>query len=117
VPVRLHREDTIVDVFRSGESAITRSLELIKQEGRGVIVYLREGAVGVAAQGRNETASTDDNVSERSRRQQWREIGLGAQILKDLGLSSIRVISTRERQFKGLSGFGVEIESTEIIDS
>jgi 3,4-dihydroxy 2-butanone 4-phosphate synthase/GTP cyclohydrolase II len=40
-------------------------------------------------------------------------VGLGAQILKDLGVKSIRVIATKERQYMGLSGFGVEILGTE----
>jgi 3,4-dihydroxy 2-butanone 4-phosphate synthase/GTP cyclohydrolase II len=111
---RLHREDTIGDVFWAGHSAIAKSLERIKAEGRGVVVYLREGAVGVVAEGRKEEA--DGSGSARSRREQWREIGLGAQILKDLGIRSIRVLGTRERQFKGLAGFGVEITGTEIIE-
>ena len=113
VLARLHREDTIGDVFWASHGAIAQSMESIKGAGRGVIVYLREGAVGVAAQGRREEGSTG---SEKSRMEQWREIGLGAQILKDLGVRSIRVISTKQRQFKGLAGFGVEIDGTEIIE-
>ena len=108
VLVRLHREDTVGDVFCQGEGAMARVLERIKAEGRGVVIYLREGAVGVAASGRGE-----GGASAGSRREQWREIGLGAQILKDLGVRSIRVLSTKERQFKGLAGFGVEILGTE----
>lgn len=113
VLARLHREDTIGDVFWASHGAIVQSLERIKSAGCGVVVYLREGAVGVAAQGRREEGATG---SEQSRMEQWREIGLGAQILKDLGVKSIRVISTKQRQFKGLAGFGVEIDGTEIID-
>ena len=111
VLVRLHREDTVGDVFRQGEGTMARVLEQIKAEGRGVVIYLREGAVGVAASGRGEGGASDT-----SRREQWREIGLGAQILKDLGVRSIRVLSTKERQFKGLAGFGVEILGTERIE-
>ena len=108
VLVRLHREDTVGDVFCQGQGAMARVLERMKKEGRGVVIYLREGAVGVAAQGRGEGA-----VSEGSRREQWREIGLGAQILKDIGVRTIRVLSAKERQFKGIAGFGVEIVGTE----
>ena len=108
VLVRLHREDTVGDVFCPGHGTMTRVLERMKSEGRGVVIYLREGAVGVAAQGRGEGAA-----STTSRQEQWREIGLGAQILKDLGVRNIRVLSAKERQFKGLSGFGVEIAGTE----
>ena len=49
------------------------------------------------------------------RAQRWREIGLGAQILRDLGVSSIRLLATRTRQYVGLAGFGIEIADTEII--
>ncbi len=48
---------------------------------------------------------------ERSR--QWREVGLGAQILRDLSISSIRLYATRSRTYVGIAGFGIEIEGTE----
>ncbi len=110
VLVRLHREDTLADVFGAGRGGLAASLARIQAAGRGVVVYLREGAVGVAGQGREE------GVSDSVRKQQWREIGLGAQILRDLGVESIRVLSSKERQFKGLAGFGVEIAGTELIE-
>ena len=43
------------------------------------------------------------------RREFWRDIGLGAQIVRDLGYHRIRVLSTRERQYVGAAGFGVDI--------
>ena len=116
VLVRLHREDTVGDVFCQGQGTMARVLAAIRKEGRGVVIYLREGAVGVAAQGQTEEGGSGANSSV-SRREQWREIGLGAQILKDLGVQTIRVLSTKERQFKGLAGFGVEIVGTELLDS
>ena len=48
--------------------------------------------------------------------EEWREVGLGAQILRDLGVKSIRLLASRERHYVGLDGFGIEIETTEIID-
>lgn len=42
-------------------------------------------------------------------------MGLGAQILRDLGISSIRLLTTRERHYVGLEGFGIEIASTDLI--
>ena len=112
VLVRLHREDTVGDVFCQGTGTMARVLGRIKAEGGGVVIYLREGAVGVAA-----SAFGEGVVSSTSRREQWREIGLGAQILKDLGVRSIRVLSTKERQFRGLAGFGVEILGTELLEA
>jgi 3,4-dihydroxy 2-butanone 4-phosphate synthase/GTP cyclohydrolase II len=50
------------------------------------------------------------------RTRQWREIGLGAQILKDLGIASIRLLASTKRTYVGLAGFGIEILSTESID-
>jgi 3,4-dihydroxy 2-butanone 4-phosphate synthase/GTP cyclohydrolase II len=49
------------------------------------------------------------------RNKQWREVGLGAQILKDLGISSIRLLVSANRTYIGVTGFGIEIESTEHI--
>ena len=80
------------------------------------MVYLREGAVGVAHQGRwqdvLQTSDREDHVSAQSREDEWLEIGLGAQILKDLGIQSILLIASRERHYVGLEGFGIEIVET-----
>ena len=46
--------------------------------------------------------------------QQWREVGLGAQILKDLGISSIRLLASQRFTYVGLGGFGIEIVATEM---
>ena len=47
------------------------------------------------------------------RRRQWREVGVGAQILRDLGVTSIRNLSSTEHAYLGLSGFGIEIAASE----
>ena len=57
----------------------------------------------------------DDQSSEAARTRQWREVGLGAQILKDLGVSSIRLLTSARLTYVGLAGFGIEIAET--IDS
>jgi 3,4-dihydroxy 2-butanone 4-phosphate synthase/GTP cyclohydrolase II len=51
-----------------------------------------------------------------ARSRQWREVGLGAQILKDLGITSIRLLTSAKLTYVGLAGFGIEIVSTETID-
>lgn len=114
VPVRLHPEDVVTDVFgtRHRLDDIMRSMG---EQNRGVIVYLREGSVGVAHQDRKRpSADHEDHEEARRRENEWREIGLGAQILKDLGISSINLIASRERHYVGLEGFGIHIASTEI---
>lgn len=110
VLVRLHRADPIGDVFTGGKT-IRCSLERIKQEGRGVLVYLRDGTSGVPV-----TALGEKTDSAKLRDENWREVGLGAQILKDLGISSIRLMASRSRTYVGLAGFGIEITGTEPLD-
>src|SRR5213082_1774249 len=76
---RLHRADIIRDVFE-GAHPVHSALQRFKQEGRGVIVFLRDGAAGVPTHAIPQAGSTG---SEVARSRQWREVGLGAQILKD----------------------------------
>lgn len=112
VLVRLHRADPIGDVFTGGK-AIRASLERIKAEGRGVLVYLRDGTAGVPTT----SVGPDSADSQSLRDANWREVGLGAQILRDLGISSIRLIASRTRTYVGLAGFGIEIADTEHLDA
>ncbi len=109
---RLHRADIIRDVF-GGANPVHSSLERFKQEGRGVIVFLRDGAAGVPTHAIPQSGTTG---SEVARSRQWREVGLGAQILKDLGITSIRLLTSAKLTYVGLGGFGIEISSTELID-
>jgi len=112
VLARLHRADVIGDVF-GGAKPIRAALARFKTEGRGVIIYLRDGSAGVPVA---EIPHEGDTGADAARSKQWREIGLGAQILKDLGISSIRLIASSQRTYVGLSGFGIEILATEPID-
>jgi 3,4-dihydroxy 2-butanone 4-phosphate synthase/GTP cyclohydrolase II len=108
VLARLHRPDIIRDVF-GGANPVHAVLRQFKADGRGVIVYLRDGAAGVPT---HEIPQEGAATSEAVRSRQWREIGLGAQILKDLGISSIRLITSRKLRYVGLAGFGIEIKDT-----
>jgi 3,4-dihydroxy 2-butanone 4-phosphate synthase/GTP cyclohydrolase II len=112
VLARLHRADIIRDVF-GGANPVHTALQRLKEEGRGVIVILRDGAAGVPTQ----TIPSGDQNSEAARTKQWREVGLGAQILKDLGISSIRLLTSAKLTYVGLAGFGIEITDTETTDS
>ena len=113
VLARLHRADVIGDVF-GGAKSIRASLKRFKADGRGVIVYLRDGTAGVPVA---EIPHGSDTETDAARSRQWREIGLGAQILKDLGISSIRLLTSSKRTYVGLGGFGIEIVSTETLES
>ena len=112
VPTRLHRVDILNDVF-GDHSAIDRTLARFKQEGRGILVYLRDGTAGVPAA--SLPGQPDD--SDAARGSEWREVGVGAQILRDLGVSSIKLLASSERVYVGLSGFGIEITSTAPLDT
>jgi len=107
MPTRLHRANVLTDVFGGGDQ-ITRALTRFEKEGRGVLIYLRDGTSGVPVQTLKGQANSDD-----ARQQQWREIGLGAQILKDLGVSSIVNLTSSARSYVGLAGFGIEIVKSE----
>jgi 3,4-dihydroxy 2-butanone 4-phosphate synthase/GTP cyclohydrolase II len=108
VLARLHRADIIRDVF-GGANPVHAALRKFKTEGRGVLVFLRDGAAGVPT---HEIPQTGPVSSEVARSRQWREIGLGAQILKDLDISSIRLLTSTKRTYVGLGGFGIEIVGT-----
>lgn len=118
VPVRLHLESVSEDVF-GATGRLDAIMERFANGGRGVIVYLREGSVGVAPvsarHARTEFWVEDDHETANLRANQWREIGLGAQILRDLGLTSIRLLSSQKRTYIGLEGFGLTITDTEIV--
>jgi 3,4-dihydroxy 2-butanone 4-phosphate synthase/GTP cyclohydrolase II len=110
MPTRLHRADIIADVITGGES-IRKTFAAFKKAGRGVFIYLRDGTAGVPV-----TIAGESPQSEAQRTRAWREVGLGAQILRDLGVSSIRLRTTRPMTFVGLSGFGIEIVATEGVE-
>lgn len=110
VPVRLHRADILGDVL-GANSTIERVLNRFSEEGRGVLIYLRDGAAGVPVN--NPAQSSSDSELQRNRT--WLDIGLGAQILKDLGVSSIRLRSATPMNYVGLSGFGIDIAAIESV--
>jgi len=109
VLTRVHRSCLAGDVFHSKQctcgAKLRASLKRITAEGRGVLIYLR----GFESHefGRHESSTTvrgdagDDRV--------WREHGLGAQILQELGVRRMRLMSNTSASFAALSGFGLEI--------
>ena len=113
IPVRLHRANALTDVFEGGK-AVGAAMRRFVKEGRGVLVYLRDGTAGVPTTHFPESEAT---ASEAMRSNQWREIGLGAQILKDLGVASIRNLSSSNRSYVGLSGFGIDLLAEEPLDA
>jgi 3,4-dihydroxy 2-butanone 4-phosphate synthase/GTP cyclohydrolase II len=107
VLTRFHKPDIVRDLF-TGVSRVKTALQYFERNGSGVLVYLRDGAAGVPIAPLDEPTS-----AEADRNRQWREVGVGAQILRDLGVTSIRHLTSSAVEFKGLSGFGIEIVATE----
>ncbi len=107
IPVRLHRENVLEDVF-GNRHTLEAVFDIFKKQGRGILVYLQEGTAGVPA-----SQMAAEKVGSAARREQsWRDVGLGAQILRDLNVNSIRLIASSNRHYVGLSGFGIEISET-----
>lgn len=104
--VRLHRSDILGDIIRGG-TKIDQALQAMAEVDCGVLVYLRDGAAGVPLREKEAPESSED-----VRREQWLEIGLGAQILRDLGINRIRLLSSKERSYVGLRGFDLTIDET-----
>jgi 3,4-dihydroxy 2-butanone 4-phosphate synthase/GTP cyclohydrolase II len=123
VPCRIHHEQPLRDLFGGERSQrwLDVALQKFKAGGRGVLIYVRDPKITTLEKGPSSDATaeadgTDRHESSRIRRERWREIGLGAQILRDLNVSSITLIATQHRQYVGLAGFGIEIAGTEIVE-
>ena len=105
VLVRMHSHCIYGDVFESSECqchrVVRRSLERIAQEGAGVLVYLNKTGPGI----RNHASfGTPDGQKLLQH-----ESGLGAQILSDLGLHTIRLLTNHPRKVVGLDAYGIQI--------
>jgi 3,4-dihydroxy 2-butanone 4-phosphate synthase/GTP cyclohydrolase II len=120
VLVRVHSECLTGDVFGSLRcdcgpqlhSAMTR----IEEEGRGVVLYMRQEGRGIgivnklkAYQLQEKGLDTVEANEALGYEADLRDYGVGAQILRDLGLSSIRLMTNNPRKVVGLEGYGLKI--------
>jgi 3,4-dihydroxy 2-butanone 4-phosphate synthase/GTP cyclohydrolase II len=110
VLTRFHKPNIVRDIF-TGPKHMQSVLAHFKKNGSGVLVYLRDGAAGVPV-----APLPEEKTAEADRNRQWREVGVGAQILRDLGVTSIRNLTSSVHDYKGLSGFGIEIVSSEQLE-
>jgi 3,4-dihydroxy 2-butanone 4-phosphate synthase/GTP cyclohydrolase II len=121
VLVRMHSHCLLGDVFQSTRcecrQMIEGSLERIAAEGRGVLVYLHQTGPGYALEA---TAAGEKRIvshsreyyeynDEAGRRRMQYESGLGAQILSDLKLRTIRLLTNHPRKIVAFEGFGIRI--------
>jgi 3,4-dihydroxy 2-butanone 4-phosphate synthase / GTP cyclohydrolase II len=121
--VRVHSHCLTGDVLGSSlcdcREMLEGSLEAIAAEGRGVFVYLHHTGRGFRIDSRTEEGATLPQIILHQREQVERdpgvqrviqhESGIGAQILKDLGLMRIRVLTNMPRKVVALKGYGIEI--------
>jgi 3,4-dihydroxy 2-butanone 4-phosphate synthase / GTP cyclohydrolase II len=119
VLVRMHAHCLMGDVFGSTgcdcRASVEGSMRAIAQAGQGALIYLHQTSKGFSAERIGEKTLLSFHRDRRlpalpeSERKTQREIGIGAQILSDLGLSRIRLLTNHPRRVAALEGFGIEI--------
>jgi 3,4-dihydroxy 2-butanone 4-phosphate synthase/GTP cyclohydrolase II len=120
VLVRVHSQCLTGDVFGSSRcdcgDQLAAAMEMIEADGCGVVLYMRQEGRGIGLANKIKAYHLQDNgrdTCEANRelgfKDDLRDYGIGAQILVDLGLSSIRLITNNPRKIIGLKGYGLEV--------
>ncbi len=118
VMVRMHTHCLVGDVFGSTncdcQATMNASMQAIAREGRGALIYLHQSSKGFSVEdvGDRKALSFHKDRSPSSaeaERKTQREIGIGAQILSDLNLRRIRLLTNHPRRVAALEGFGIQI--------
>ena len=114
VLVRVHAVNVLGDLIgEMGSSSahdLHRSMEMIDDVGRGVVVLIRDTFAASISEGFNKNAPSLKIEGS------WRDVGVGAQILLDLGVAEMILLSNVERAFVGLDGFGLRVLETRKIE-
>jgi 3,4-dihydroxy 2-butanone 4-phosphate synthase/GTP cyclohydrolase II len=119
VLVRMHAHCLLGDVFGATgcecHATLEGSLRRISEEGRGALIYLHQTSQGFSIEKIGDRSALSFHRGRKlpslldNERQTQREIGIGAQILSDLNLRHIRLLTNRPKKVAALEGFGIEI--------
>jgi len=117
VLVRMHAHCLMGDVFGSTgcecHATLEGALRRISQEGRGALIYLHQTSKGFSIERMGERNALSfhhgQKLTSLYEKQTQREIGIGAQILSDLNLKRIRLLTNHPRRVAALEGFDIEI--------
>lgn len=120
VLVRVHSECLTGDVFGSSRCDCGEQLDCamrrIAAEGRGIVIYLRQEGRGIGLHNKLRAYELQDEGADTVEANEalgfpidQRDYGIGAQMLTDLGVSKLRIMTNNPRKFIGLSGYGLEV--------
>ena len=115
VLVRMHSHCLAGDVFGGAlcdcQLVLDRSLEMIAQEGTGALIYLHNTSKGFSVDDQKRLVFHREapRTTAAHQRKTQRDIGVGAQILSDLNLRSIRLLTNHPKRVAALEGFGISI--------
>jgi len=118
--VRVHSQCLTGDIFASSRcdcgDQLHKALEMISQAGRGVLLYLRQEGRGIglvhklmAYQLQDQGKDTVEANEALGFKPDQRDYGIGAQILVELGVKKMRILTNNPRKFVGLEGYGLEV--------